>query len=272
MAEHLGKAADLAAAGAAMTERREAAVVEGLTSCRDLFMLDDDEGLINLADVSSLVIDDVVFMTEVAKKLKDLMTFVKNHHDTAGFDPIKRRLTSDADAALRRAFQVLDKDDSGILSWKELENGVMKASAESDAEIDVVSFSNTIRVMSAEGGDLTEDTFVSTLQQKMRGETGPASSLWLPVYRYTGLIDTYLGLSMHNDSLVNNAHNQRYTAFLQSQNIDTELVEDGILDAEDFEDAFQVLDQIPMLGNVGRSLMSFAGADGVEIPTLGSNF
>jgi hypothetical protein len=224
---------------------------------------------IDLADVKCLIDDDVAFMSAVSQRLAALQKFIREHYVSIGLDPDTRKLTPKAVASLRRAFEILDEDDSGQLSWKEVEDGVQRAAMHAKGDpVDVIALSNTVRVIGTSAGDeITEDDFVNKLQDKACGETGPSSGLWRPIYRHFKRIDAYLGLSARPEDELD-CGNDRYERLLRSQNINTDLAEG----ADGFADGY--LDDIPMLhaaGKLSRGLMKNLDSmtEDMEIPVLG---
>jgi hypothetical protein len=212
---------------------------------------------LNLNTLQSLIGDDEAFLSEVSRQLSVLQAFVLDHMEKVGVDKTTRKFTPEAEASLRHAFTLLDKDGGGTLTREEIVQGVRSAATKAD-KVDMISLSNSVRVIvdvdHEEGID--EDTFIEMLQKKVRGEIGPSASLFQLIYRRIKRIDTCLGISAHHKMEFKS--NDGFTALLKRRNIDTHLAED-----EDDD----MLQNIPLFGGLARAVMQ--QADAIHLPTLG---
>jgi hypothetical protein len=219
---------------------------------------------VNLDDLHCLIDDDEAFLSEVTKRLSALNEYVQEHAEKMGLDAETRKFTPESEEALRDAFAALDTDNSGTLSWQEIDKGVRRA-ATKEIHIDMIALSNTVGIMAAmdHGEEINEDHFVSMLEKKARSEVGPSSGVLHLIYRHMKRIDTCMGLS---DYAVDKfKSNGRFTELLSSRNIDTQLVDqddDGVMTKQ--------LNKIPLFGGLAGGLAKgmMKHAENLELPTL----
>ena len=226
---------------------------------------------VDLGDLHCLVDDNEAFLAEVTKRVTGIHDLVVKHIERSGIDPETRDFYPEAEAALRRAFAVIDANASGTVSWEEIKKGVQDGEASDDAEpVNMIALSNTFRMIdsgnSTTNGELDVDSFVDALRRKARHKLGTCSNASHTIYRYMTKIDSYLALTSHN-SVDNSAAHERYTDLLQSRNIDSHLVEkDGVSEGVSEMLGESAFGRFTASG-VG-DLMNFA--NGLDIPTLGA--
>jgi hypothetical protein len=186
---------------------------------------------VDLAALSCLIHDDEAFLLEVSQRLDSLQNFVTERTKKMGLDPASdsRSFTAEAEEALRGAFRMLDTNDSGTLSWDELENGVKeKATAEG---IDMVSLSNTFSSIESKftEEEFQEDHFVQVMREKANLKIDQFNGLLHTIYRHVQRLGLHMDLEAH--AVDHPGVHKRFTKLLESQTIDASSVEDEAADS-----------------------------------------